>query len=277
MANIHPTAVVDPTAKIADDVEIGAGAVVEGDTEIGPGTVLRPHAVVRRYTVLGSGNLVDSFAVLGGDPQDLKFDPRQVTRLRVGNGNVFREGVTISRGTEAGSETRVGNRTYWMANSHAGHNCDVGDRVIAVNGSLLAGHCTVDAGAILPANGALHQFCWVGAGAFFQGGAQASMHVPPFVLCAGTNRVIGLNSVGLQRVEGLTPAERKQVRDAFRITYQSKLTTGEALARMDGHEEWSGIAVTFRDFVRKVLAAERPYNRGLSPYRKTRTPVSSGL
>ena len=267
---IHPKAVVDPTAKLAEDVEIGPGAVVEADTEIGPGTVLRPYAVVRRFTVMGSGNYVDSFAVLGGEPQDLKFNPKEMTRLRIGNGNVFREGVTISRATGAGGETRIGNRTYWMANAHAGHNCVVHDRVVAVNGCLLAGHSVVEAGAILPANGAVHQFCRVGEGAFFQGGAQASMHVPPYVLCAGDNCVIGLNSVGLRRAEGISPEERGQMREAFRITYQSGLILREALARMDGCGDWSGIAVRFRDFIRKTLEAEKPYDRGLCPSRKGR-------
>jgi len=269
---IHPTAIVDPTAKIADGVEIGAYAVIEGNAEIGPGTVIRPHAMIRQFTTMGSGNFVDSFAVLGGNPQDLKFEPEQLTCLRIGNDNVFREGVTISRGTGTGSETVVGNQTYWMANAHAGHNCEIQDRVIVVNGSLLAGHCTVGPDAVLPANGSVHQFCWVGEGAFFQGGAQVSMHVPPYVLCARDNCVMGLNSVGMRRAEGVTPGERKQIREAFRITYQSGLTLQEALARMEGLEDWTGIAVKFRDFIRKILTASPPHNRGLCPARKDRVP-----
>jgi UDP-N-acetylglucosamine acyltransferase len=272
MAVIHPTAVVDPTAKLADDVEIGAYAIVEQDAEIGPGSVIRPHAVIQRYTILGSGNYVDSFAVLGGDPQDLKFSEQEMTRLRVGNDNVFREGVTISRGTGAGSETVVGNRTYWMTNAHAGHNCEIRDNVIAVNGSLLAGHCTVGEGAVLPANGAIHQFCWVGEGSFFQGGAQVSMHVPPYVLCARDNCVMGLNAVGLRRAEGVGPGERKQVREAFRLTYQAGLTLSEALPKMDSFQDWVGIAVKFRTFIREILSAEKPHNRGLCPSRKDRVP-----
>jgi len=270
MAAIHPTASVDPTAKIAEGVEIGAYAVIEAETEIGPGTVVRPHAVVRPFTVMGSGNFVDSFAVLGGNPQDLKFEPDQLTRLRIGNDNVFREGVTISRGTGAGSETRVGSGTYWMANAHAGHNCDIRDRVIVVNGSLVAGHCTIGPGAILPANGSIHQFCRVGEGAFFQGGAQVSMHVPPYVLCARDNCVMGLNAVGIRRMQGLSPAERDQLREAYRITYRSGLLLREALERMDERTHWTGIAVKFRTFVREILAAAPPYNRGLCPARKDR-------
>jgi len=229
--------------------------------------------MICRFTILGSGNFVDSFAVLGGNPQDLKFRPEELTRLRVGDENVFREGVTISRGTGTGSETVVGNRTYWMANAHAGHNCQVGDRVIAVNGTLLAGHCTVGEGAILPANGAIHQFCWVGEMAFFQGGAQVSMHVPPYVLCARDNCVMGLNAVGLRRAPGVTHEERKQVREAFRLTYRSGLTLSEALARMDECSEWGGLASSFRAFIRKILSAKKPHDRGLCPSRMDRVPL----
>ncbi|MCK5113998.1 MAG: acyl-[acyl-carrier-protein]--UDP-N-acetylglucosamine O-acyltransferase, partial [Phycisphaerae bacterium] len=120
MSKIHATAVVDETAKLGDDVEIGAYAIIEGNVEIGAGTVVRPHALIRRYTIMGEGNYVDSFASLGGEPQDYKFDPNEVSYLRIGDKNIFREGVTISRATGTGEATVVGNGTYWMANSHAG-------------------------------------------------------------------------------------------------------------------------------------------------------------
>ena len=127
MATIHSTALVDPAAKLADDVEIGPYCLVEADVALGPGTVLRPHAIVRRYTTLGSGNFVDSFAVLGGLPQDLKFKPDTVSFVRIGDNNVFREGVTVSRATGEGHATTVGSGTYWMTGSHAGHDATVHD------------------------------------------------------------------------------------------------------------------------------------------------------
>ncbi len=117
MANIHPTAVVDETAILADDVEVGPFVVVEPDVKIGSGTVLRSHAVVRRYTEMGENNVVDSFVVLGGLPQDYGFDPAQVTYLKIGNGNIFREGVTVNRATGEGKSTIVGNDNYWFANA----------------------------------------------------------------------------------------------------------------------------------------------------------------
>ena len=120
MSKIHPTAIVDPRAKIAPEVEIGPYSIVGPDVTIGAGSVLREHVVVRRYTELGEGNFVDSNVVLGGEPQDLRWDAETVRYLRIGDGNVFREGVTISRASIAGQATVVGNRTYWMGLSHAG-------------------------------------------------------------------------------------------------------------------------------------------------------------
>jgi UDP-N-acetylglucosamine acyltransferase len=267
MAKIHPTAIVDPGAELAEDVEIGAFSVVEGDTVIDSGCVLRPHAVVRRHTRLGRGNRVDSFAVLGGEPQDLKFDPGTVSWLRIGDDNVFREGVTISRATGEGLETVVGSRTYWMAGSHAGHNATVEDDCILVNGAAVAGHAVVSRRTILSAHAMVHQFCWVGEGVMTQGGAGISMHAPPFTLLAGISRVVGLNAVGLKRNRELTDEDRAQIRQAFRITYRSGLTVTAALAEMDRQVHWGAAAGRFREFVRRVLAAEKPHARGLCPLR----------
>lgn len=265
MARIHPTAVVDPSAELADDVEIGAYAVVEDHVKIGRGTVLRSHAVVRRYTMLGEGNLVDSFAVLGGEPQDYKFDPRQVSYLRIGDRNIFREGVTISRGTGEGTETRVGNGTYWMANSHAGHNCVIGDGVVFPNGALAAGHCTIENRVIMPGNGGLHQFVWVGELCMFQAGTLIGMHAPPFCLLAQDNNIVGLNVVGMRRAKDLTEDDRRDVKEAFSLLYRSGLTPTAALAEMD-QRTFGPAGTKFREFVRKALAAEKPYNRGLLPH-----------
>ena len=265
MPKIHPTAVVDPGAEIGEDVEIGAFAVVEGDVSIGQGTVLRPHAVVRKYTTLGKGNLVDSFAVLGGHPQDYKFDPDRVSYLKIGDGNTFREGVTISRATTENQATIVENNTFWFANSHAGHDCHIHDNVILVNGTLVAGHCTIGKGAILPANGTIHQFCWIGEKVMFQGLAGVSMHVPPYVMCADINKVTSLNSVGLRRSQEISDEERRQVKEAFKITYRSGLSTTGALEKMDECTDWGEAPSKFREFIRRVVNAEAPFNRGLCP------------
>ncbi|MHC4986251.1 MAG: acyl-ACP--UDP-N-acetylglucosamine O-acyltransferase [Planctomycetota bacterium] len=239
MANIHPTAIVDPSAQLGDDVEIGPYCIVEADTAVGASTVLRPHSIIRRHTTLGDGNFVDSFVVLGGWPQDTKFDPDQVSYLRIGDRNMFREGVTISRATGEGLATTVGSGTMWMNNSHAA--CVLGGEAM------------------------IHQFTWVGERVMFQGHAAIGMHAPPFVMLAMDNQVVALNIVGMKRAPDLTDADRKQIKEAFRITYRSNLKPVDALAEMDTRTDWDAAAGRFREFVRKALAAEPPYQRGLVP------------
>jgi len=267
MARIHPTAMVDPSARLGEDSEIGPYCIVEGDVQIGRGTVLRSHAIVRRHTTLGQGNFVDSFAVLGGEPQDLKFDGRTVSYLRIGDDNVFREGVTISRATGEGKSTLVGSKTYWMALAHAGHNAAVEDEAILVNGCALAGHTTLGRKAILSAHVVVHQFCWVGEMVMSQGNSATSMHLPPYVILANVSEVVGLNSVGLRRAPEVSEEDRRQIKEAFRLTYRSGLTPAKALEKMDACADWGAPAAKFRDFIRRVLSAEKPFNRGLCPLR----------
>ena len=268
MPKIHPTAFVHPTAVFSDDVEIGAYSIVEADVVIGSGTVLHDHAILRRYTTIGQNNIVDSYAVLGGVPQDFKFNPQTVSYLRVGDNNVFREGVTISRATGEGRATLVGNRTYWMTAAHAGHDAVVEDDVILVNGAALAGHTVLGRGAILSAHVAVHQFCWIGERAIGQGNSATSMHIPPFTLFAGANRVVSLNVVGMRRSKEITKEDSLEVREAFDLTYRSSLTVSDALRAMDEQTEWGWAAVRFRDFIRRVISASPPFNRGLCPLRK---------
>jgi UDP-N-acetylglucosamine acyltransferase len=268
MPKIHPTAIVHPTAVLSDDVEIGAYAVVEADVVIGPGTLLREHAILRRYTTMGRNNIVDSCAVLGGLPQDIKFNPDTTSYLRVGDENVFREGVTISRATSEGEATIVGNRTYWMTAAHAGHNAVIEDDAILVNGSALAGHTVLGRGAILSAHVVVHQFCWVGEGAMSQGNSATSMHIAPFTLFAGVNKVVSLNVVGIRRSKEVTEKERRQIREAFDLTYRSSLNLSDALRAMNERTEWGPAAARFRDFLFRVVSAQPPYKRGLCPLRK---------
>ena len=266
MARIHPTAIVASEAKLSEDVEVGPYCILEKDVEIGARTVLSSHVVLRRNTIMGSDNRVEPFVVLGGDPQDLKFDPDQVGYLRIGDGNIFREGVTISRAAGRDKATLVGDRTYWFANSHAGHNAQIDDEVILVNGVLLAGHCTIGRGAVLPANGMIHQFTWVGEKVMCQGASAITMHVPPYVICAEVNNIVSLNFVGLRRSEDISPEDIKQIKEAFALTYRSGLRLLEALEKMDACTDWGVAAGRFREFIRKVLSVKKPYDRGLCPH-----------
>ena len=268
MPNIHPTAIVDKTARLGDDVEVGAYCIVEADVVIGAGSALRPHAMIRRHTTLGEGNSVDSFCVLGGEPQDHKFDPDTTSYLRIGDHNIFREGVTISRATGEGKATTVGSKTHWMAGSHAGHNAQIADEVILTNCAALAGHTVVGRRAILSARASVHQFCWIGEMVLLQGHAAVTMHVPPYTLAIiPINSVGGLNTVGLQRAPYVTREDRLQIKEAFKLTYRSKLPLAEALEKMGQCTDWGEGASKFRQFIRNVLEAEEPHNRGLCPLR----------
>jgi len=267
MPNIHPTAVVDSSAVLADDVEIGPWCVVERDVTLGPGCVLRPSAIVRQYTTMGQNNLVDSFTVIGGLPQDFKFDPRTVSHVRIGDNNVFREGCTVSRATTPGHATVIGSNTYWMTGAHVGHDSLVEDNVVLINRVALAGHTTIRRGAMLSAHVAVHQFCWVGELVMAQGNSTISSHTPPFVVTTGNSDVAGLNIVGLRRA-GVTAQQRQQIQEAFDLLFRCHLPVRRALEAMDQCTNWTGPAVRFRDFVRDVSLAQKPFNRPLARLRK---------
>ena len=271
MADIHPAAFVDPSADLADDVTVGPGAVVEADVRIGPGCRLHPYAMVRRFTTMGADNDVHPFAVVGGWPQDLKFTPDNTGPLTIGDHNVFREYVTLSRGTgETG--TRIGSHTYWMTGAHAGHDAVIGDHVILANGSAAAGHSEVGSRAFMSAHMVIHQFCWVGEMVMTQGNAGASMHIPPYVMIANINRVVGLNVIGLRRAQHISEEDARQIKEAFAITYRRGLPMTKALAEMDECTDWGPAADRFRQFVRRVLQADPPHRRGLAPFKPGREP-----
>jgi UDP-N-acetylglucosamine acyltransferase len=270
MTKIHSTAIVDSAARLGDDVEIGPHCVIEGDVQVGPGTVLREGVILRRDTSLGAGNFIDSYTVLGGEPQDLKFDRKTRSGVRIGDRNTFREGVTISRATGEGLWTVVGSNTYWMAGAHAGHNAVVEDGAILVNGSAVAGHAVIGKRAILSAHVAVHQFCWIGEMVMSQGNAATSTHVPPYTLFSDVNRMVGLNVIGLRRSPGITEEDRRQIKEAFALTYRSGLPRAKTLEKMDACTDWDVPAGKFREFIRRVFTASKPYNRPLCAMRARR-------
>lgn len=260
---IHPTAVVDPSAELGDDVQIGPHAVVEGETRIGDGCRLAAGAIIRRWTTLGAGNTVDSHAVLGGDPQDHGHDPSVRSFLQIGGGNVFREGCTISRATGEDKATIIGDDNYFMTCVHVGHNCTVGSNCIMTNGSVLGGYVELGNRAILSANVGAHQFCWIGEGVMSRGNSSVTAHIPPYCMLFGMGCVRGLNNVGLRRTPGVTVEDRRQVRHAYDLLYRRGLSAKAAMAEMDACSDWGKPAATFRAFVRRVFEAPKPYNRGV--------------
>ena len=217
---IHPRAEIDSQAELAPDVEVGPFAVIERDVVIGAGTRILAGAHIRAHTTLGCGNLVRDHAVLGGDPQDLGYKGA-ATMARIGDRNIFAEGVTIHRGTAAGSETVIGNDCFFMANSHAAHNCIVQDHVILANGAMLGGHSTVGERAFVSGNVAVHQNVRVGRLSMLSGVGSFTVDVPPFALVSDRNRLRGMNSVGVRRA-GIPRDAVKGLRGAFRDLFQQR-------------------------------------------------------
>jgi UDP-N-acetylglucosamine acyltransferase len=260
---------VDAGARLADDVEVGPYCVVGPDVVIGAGTVLRAHVVVRGHTVLGRGNLVDPFCVLGGSPRDGTSEPGTVSGLRIGDGNTFREAVTLCGGSGRGDVTQVASDTYWMVGSHASSGCGIADGAILTNGAVLGDHVEVGRRAVLSAHFVAHSYCWIGELVMAQGSSAVSTHVPPYSLVAlPADLVAGLNRIGLRRAQHIDDEDRRQIREAFRITYRSRLTPPEALERMDRCAEWGEAAGRFREFIRRVVQADGPFRRGLCPCRR---------
>jgi UDP-N-acetylglucosamine acyltransferase len=246
--SIHPTALVDSSAVLGRDVEIGPFAIVEGQVEIGDGCVIGPRASVLAHTTLGAGCRVHTGAVLGDLPQDLAFT-NEPSYVRIGNYCVIREYVTIHRGTKPGSVTTMGDHCFLMANAHLAHNAKLGDHVILANGALIAGYAEVGDRAFISGNVAVHQFVRIGRLAMMGGGSGVSKDVPPFCLVPGltANRVACLNLVGMKRA-GFTPEQRQQAKDAFRILYRDGLTVTDAVAAIRTAFPEPGPAQEMADF-----------------------------
>ena len=211
---IHPGAFVDPAAQLGQDVEIMAGAVVT------------------RWAQLGDRCVVHPGAVIGGDPQYLAFDRKTPSWVRVGAGSVLREGVTINRSIIEGGATTVGERCFFMATSHAGHDCEVANDVVLANGALLAGHLEVGANAFIGGGAGIHQFCRIGPLAMVAGGARITFDVAPYCMVAERNRLSGLNLVGIKRRKW-SPESTKEVRACYHavMTPVGNLRTAAAVAR----------------------------------------------
>ncbi len=253
--SIHPTAIVDPGARLGAGVSIGPYAIVEAETEIGEGSEVRSHAVVKRYTRLGRQNVVHEGAVLGGEPQDLAFAGGP-SRLLVGDHNVIREHVTIHRGSGPDSPTVVGSGCFLMACSHVAHDDRVGDGAILANAVLLAGHVDVADRAFLSGGVVVHQFCRVGRLAIAGGNSRIIMDALPFVNTTGIPaRAVGLNLVGLRRA-AIDPDGRRALKEAYRILLRSRLPLAAAV------EEMSGLAHPLVDeMIAFVRASKRGFHR----------------
>jgi len=230
---IHAQAVVSPAAKLGAGVEVGAFAVVGADVELGAGCVLHPHAVIQGPSKFGARNVFHPFCVIGGDPQDYTFRGEHV-ELVARDGNIFREHVTISRGTKkGGGVTRIGNDNFFLAYSHIGHDCQVGSNTLFVNGATLAGHVTVQDFVTLGAFSPVHQFCRLGRYAYIGACTVITQDVLPFslIVTERETKCFGANTIGLER-KGFSPERIKALQRAFRLLLRSKKNTTQALEEM---------------------------------------------
>jgi len=229
---IHPSASVAPGAKIGAGVRVGPFAVIEEDVEIGEGSSIAALAVIKRHTRLGKRNRVYEHAVIGGDPQDVKFDLATVSHALIGDDNLFREGVTVHRGSRAGAATRIGDGCFFMALAHVAHDCVVGNQVVMANAATLAGEVAVQDRAFISGLVGVHQFCRVGRLAMIGGLAKVVQDVLPFCITDGNPaRARGLNLVGLRRA-GFKAAEIAELKDAYRMLHE-RLPLKKAVAQME--------------------------------------------
>ena len=216
---VHSTAVIDPQADLAPDVQVGPYSVIEGPVRVGPGCVIESHACLSGPLTMGYNNFVGHGAVLGKSPQHKGYR-NEPTGLRIGDDNVFREHVTIHRGTVQGNgETWIGDRNLFMIGSHVGHDCRVGNGCTLVNGALVAGHVTLYDNCILSGHAAVQQKVRIGRLAMMGGLGSTTKDIPPFVLLQGYNCVTGLNLVGLRRA-GFPSQSITALRESFQILFK---------------------------------------------------------
>ena len=223
MPDIHPTAIIEPGARIAPDAVVGPYCLVSGHAEIGSATVLSNHVTILGDTRIGDRNQIHANCVIGGEPQDLSYQGTR-TRVVIGDDNIIREGVTINRATEKESgETTIGNANFLMACSHVAHDCRVGDHVILANGVLLGGHVRVHSHASLSGAVAVHHWATIGSWSFVAGLSRVLHDVPPFMLCEGMPaRPRCINVVALKR-GGFGPEAVDAITEAYRLLYRAKV------------------------------------------------------
>jgi UDP-N-acetylglucosamine acyltransferase len=254
-SQVHEQAVVAASAKLGAGVRVGAYAVIGENVALGEGCVLHSHAMVQGPSKIGRNNVFHPFCSVGGDPQDFRFRGEK-TELEVGDGNTFREYVTVSRGTVGGGgKTTIGNENFFLASSHVGHHCHVGSHTLFVNGATLAGHVTVEDYATIGFQSPVHQFCRVGRYAYIGASTVITQDVPPFsrVVTERDTKSYGVNTIGLER-KGFSEERLKILQRAFRLLLRSKMNTTQALAEM---RKSLGDSEDVRELIQFIETAER--------------------
>jgi len=251
---IHPTAIIAPTARLGEDVEVGPYTIIGPDVTIGKNTIIGPHAVIDERTEIGEHCHIFQFCSIGAPPQDLKYKG-EPTRVIIGNHNTIREFVTIHRSTTADiGVTIIGNHNLIMAYCHVAHNCKLGDHIIMSNVATLAGHIHVEDWAIISGLTGVHQFTRIGAHSFVGGASGVARDVPPYTLANGNHaKLFGLNLIGLQR-RNFSENTIKALKDAYRIVFRSNLLLEEALEKAQKEVE---DLPEVRHFIKFIKESER--------------------
>jgi UDP-N-acetylglucosamine acyltransferase len=251
MANIHATAVVDPSAKLGTNVEIGPFCVIGPDVALGDGVMVHSHAVIVGRTTLGAECKVFPFASIGTPPQDVKYHGEPST-LSIGSNTIVREHVTINPGTEGGHmATKVGANCLLMIGAHVAHDCELGNNVTLVNGATLGGHVSIGEGAIIGGLSAVHQFVRIGAYAFVGGMTGITADVIPFGMAIGNRASLcGLNIVGLKR-KGFPREQIHELRQAYRMLFSSEGTLKERIDDVEHMFSANPLARQIIDFIKK--------------------------
>lgn len=248
---IHQTAIIDPSAKIADDVVIGAYSIIGANVEIASGTEIASHVVIKGPTKIGRNNRIFQFSSIGEEPQDKKYHGEQ-TLLEIGENNLIRESVTINRGTvQGGGITKVGSNNWIMAYVHIAHDCIIGDDNIFANNASLAGHVIVDQQVILGGFTLVSQFNHLGSHCFSAMGSVISRNVPPYVLVSGhMAEPVGINVEGLRR-RSFTDTQIRNIRQAYKLVYRSGLRMEQARERLQDIQQEAAELDIFIEFLDK--------------------------
>ena len=257
MNEIHPTAVIDPSVKIGDNVRIGAYTVIQGDCSIGDGCWIDSNVKIGRWTTIGAGSRIYFGALVGDDPQDHRFKEGTRAYARIGSGTTIREYVTIHRSPFPEGETVVGDGTLLMAFVHVGHDARIGNRVTAANHTAFSGHVVVGDGAVLSGYVLIHQFCRIGDIAMVGGRTIIRQDIPPYCMLAENEHICGPNVVGLRR-NGFDPEQRAVIRRIIKDYFFRRLNSANALEKIEQEYPDSPEARRFVDFIRRT-------ERGIMP------------
>jgi len=247
---IHQTAIIDPKAEIGSDVEIGAYSIINENVSIGSKTVIGPHVIIEPYVTIEPNCNIFQYAAIGAVPQSLKFNGEE-TYVKIGQGSIIREFVTIHRGTSFGTGiTEIGEESFLMAYTHIAHDCKIGRKVILSNNASLAGHITIGDYSTIGALVGIHQFVKIGEHAFIGGKSAIVKDIPPYVIAAGDRaKLHGMNTIGLKR-SGFSQSTLSALKKVYRIVFRIGLTLNEAIERVTAEVDQIPEVVNFIDFIK---------------------------